>query len=181
MKFSTNKPRIDKRLKEFIEQNISLIEAKEFDELYRRAYQDPSNFEVGLLTHLLYSIDIDPLENQDYIPPDFCEGCDALIEVEIPNHIKYIHESGFYSCNNIAGIVIPKNVIELDSWSIAGCDHLKKIVILGDLQKLDRYTFGQNPELQIIYCTQKTADLINNTPEWAEANRMKNIKIEVIR
>ena len=181
MKFSNNNPEINKGLKEFIEQNISLIEAKEFDELYKETHAHPFDFEVGSLTHLIYSIDIDPLENLDYIPPDFFEGCDALIEVEIPNHIEYILESAFYSCNNLEQIIIPKNVIELDSWSIAGCDHLKKIIILGDLQKIDRYAFGQNPELQSIYCSQKTAELINNTPTWAEANRMKRIKIEVIR
>lgn len=181
MKFSNNNPQINKRLKEFIEENISLIEAEEFDELYRRAYQHPFDFEIGTLTHVLYSIDMDPLENLNYIPPDFCEGCDALIEVEIPDHIEYIQESGFYSCNNLEQIIIPKNVIELESWSIGGCDHLKKIVILGDLQKIDRYAFGQNPELRVIYCTQKTADLINNTPEWTEANRMRDIKIEVVR
>ena len=181
MKFSNNTPHISKGLKEFIEQNISLIEADEFDELYRRAYQHPFDFDVGPLTHLLYSIDVDPLENLDYIPPDFFEGCDELIEVEIPNHIEYIHESAFYSCDNLEQIIVPKNIIELDSWSIAGCDHLKKIIILGDLQKIDRYAFGQNPELQVIYCTQKTAELIENTPEWAEAHRMKTIKIEVIR
>lgn len=181
MKFSNNNPDINERLKEFIEQNISLIEFKEFDALYRYAYSQPFDFEIGSLTHMLYSIDVNPLENLDYIPIDFFVGCDSLIEVEIPDHIEYIHESAFYSCNNIEQIIIPKNVIELESWSIGGCDHLKKIVILGDLQRIDRYVFGQNPELKVIYCTQKTADLINNTPEWAEANRMRDIKIEVVR
>lgn len=181
MKFSNDNLQINKFLKEFIEQYISLIEGKEFDELYRLAYNYPFGFEVGSLTHLLYSIDVDPLENLDYIPPDFFEACDELVEVEIPTHIEYIRESAFYSCDNLDGIVIPKNVIELDSWSIAGCDHLKQVIILGDLQKIDRYAFGQNPELKVIYCTQKTADLLSSNPEWAEDDRMKNIKIEVIR
>lgn len=180
MKFSSNNPEINKALKEFIEDNISLIENKDFKELYKKAYNITTQFKVGDLTHVLYSIGIDPLDDLTYIPSAFFEACDALVEVEIPIHIEHIDELAFYDCNNIKSITIPKNVIELASWSLAGCDELRKIVILSDIKRIDRLAFGQLPKLQVIYCTQKTADLINNI-EWAEANRMRDIKIEVIR
>ena len=180
MKFSNNNPQINEGLKDFIEDNISLIENGDFKELYKKAYSMISQFNVGDLTHVLYSIGIDPLEDLTYIPAAFFEPCDALIEVEIPTHIEQIDESAFYDCNNIESITVPKNVIELGSWSLAGCDNLRKIIILGDLKRIDRLAFGQLPKLEVIYCTQKTAELIENTPELTELKKLK-FKIEVIR
>ena len=131
MKFSHNTPQIDKALKEFIEDNISLIENRGFKELYKKAYSMNSQFNVGDLTHVLYSIGIDPLEELTYIPAAFLESCDALFEVDIPVHIEHIDESAFYDCNTLYSITIPKNVIELAPWSISGCEGLRKIIILG--------------------------------------------------
>lgn len=180
MKFSHDNPQIDKSLKEFIEDNISLIENGNFKELYKKAYRMTSQFNVGNLTHVLYSIGIDPLEDLTYIPASFFESCDALIEADIPVHIEHIDESAFYDCNNIYSITVPKNVTELASWSIGGCEELRKIIILGDLKRIDRLAFGQNEKLQVIYCTEKTAELIKNTPD-VLGYRKTNIKIEVIR
>ena len=59
-------------------------------------------------------------------------------------------------------------------------EELRKIVILSDVKRIDRLAFGQNPKLEIIYCTQKTAELIENTPELTEFKKLK-FKIEVIR
>ena len=130
---------------------------------------------------MLYSIGIDPLDELDYIPAGFLEACDALIEVEIPTHIESIDESAFYDCNNIYSITVPKNVIELAAWSLGGCEELRKIVILSDVKRIDRLAFTQNPKLEVIYCTQKTADLIqNNISELPVYNKYK-VKIEVIR
>ena len=180
MKFSHDNPQIDKSLKEFIEDNISLIENRDFKELYKKAYSMNIPFNVGDLTHVLYSIGIDPLEDLTYIPAAFFESCDALFEVDIPVHIEHIDESAFYDCNNIYSITIPKNVTELGSWSLGGCEELRKIIILGDLKRIDRLAFGQSPKLDVIYCTQETAELIENTPELTEFKKLK-FKIEVIR
>ena len=180
MKFSHNEPKINNGLKDFIEDNIALIEDGDFKELYKKAYSMNSEFNVGDLTHVLYSIGIDPLEELTYIPAAFFESCDALVEVDIPVHIEHIDESAFYDCNNIYSITIPKNVIELCSWSIAGCEELRKIVILGDVKRIDRLAFGQLPKLEIIYCTQKTAELLESIPELTEHKKLK-FKIEVIR
>ena len=180
MKFSHTKPKINNGLKDFIEDNIALIEDRDFKELYKKAYSINSVFNVDDLTHVLYSIGIDPLEDLTYIPAGFLESCDALIEVEIPLHIEHIDESAFYDCNNIYSITIPKNVTELASWSIGGCEELRKIIILGDLKRIARLAFGQSPKLEVIYCTQKTAELIENTPELTEHKKLK-FKIEVIR
>lgn len=180
MKFSNNEPEINNGLKNFIEDNISLIENKDFKELYKKAYSINSVFNVGDLTHVLYSIGIDPLEDLTYIPASFFESCDALFEVDIPLHIERIDESAFYDCNNIYSITIPKNVTELGSWSIAGCEELRKIVILSDVKRIDRLAFGQNPKLEVVYCSQTTAELIENTPELTAHKKLK-FKIEVIR
>ena len=180
MKFSNNNPQINDAVKAFIEDNIALIENKDFKELYKKAYSINSVFDVGNLTHVLYSIGIDPLDELTYIPAAFFESCDALIEVDIPVHIEHIDDSAFYDCNNIYSITIPKNVIELASWSISGCEELRKIVILGDVKRIDRLAFGQNPKLEIIYCTQETADLIQSTSDLVFYNKDR-LKIEVIR
>ena len=184
MKFSNNAPKINNGLKDFIENNISLIENADFKELYKKAYTIAysmnGGFSVGDLTHVLYSIGIDPLEELTYIPAAFFESCDALVEVDIPVHIEHIDESAFYDCNNIYSITIPKNVIELASWSLAGCEELRKIVILSDVERIDRLAFSQLPKLEIIYCTQETADLIQHTPKLMLYNKDK-VKIEVIK
>ena len=61
MKFSNNEPKINDALKNYIEKYIHLIEQKEFADLYKRAYSLHTQFETGMLTHILYEIGEDPL------------------------------------------------------------------------------------------------------------------------
>lgn len=181
MKFSNNNPNIDKELKEFIEKNISLIEAEEFDELYKHAYNNPFALDTGSLTHVLYSVGIDPLDHLDYIPASFLKSCDALTEIEIPTHIEHVDESAFYDCNSLEGIVIPKNVVELASWSLGGCEQLKQIVILGDLKRIGSLAFSQNPKLEVIYCTESVSDMLKSDRKIIGPANASHIKIKVIR
>ena len=180
MKFSNNEPKINDALKNFIEKYIHLIEQKEFADLYKRAYSLNTQFETGMLTQILYQIGEDPLPYLNYIPEGFLEGCDALIEVEIPAHITDVGESAFYACDNILSITIPKNVTELAAWSLGGCDELREIVIQGDLKRVDELAFHQDPKLEVVYCTQKTAELIQNTFASFWNGKVK-FRIEVIK
>ena len=181
MKFSSNNPEINNGLKKFIESNIALIENKDFKELYKRAYATRSTFTVGHLTHVLYSIGIDPLDDLDYIPAGFLEACDALIEVDIPSHIEHIDESAFYDCNNLKEILIPKNVIEVASWSLADCDELRKIVILSDVKRIDSLAFSNNPQLEVIYCTESVSYMLRGDRKIIGSMTAAHVKIEVIR
>ena len=177
MKFSNNTPKMNEGLKEFIEQNISLIDDRNFKELYKKAYSLNNYFNVGDLTHVLYSIGVDPLEDLTYIPAAFLESCDALIEVEIPSHIKNIDEYAFYDCNNIDSIIIPKNVIELAARSLGGCDNLRKIIILSDVKRIDSLAFSQNPQLEVIYCTESVSDMLKSDHKFIGPITAAHIKL----
>ena len=132
-------------LKEFIEKNIHLIEENRFKELYIIAQIEP-DLEVYDLTTLLYSADIDPLKELDYIPSNFMMGthlnAPQSIDLSSLIHIKHIEEYAFAFNNNLKEIILPPNLETIGSTAFLASG-LKKIVIpksvkaIGDVAFMD--------------------------------------------
>ena len=146
-------------LKEFIEKNIRLIEQNKFKELYIKAKNEP-DLEIYDLTKLLYTADIDPLKELDYIPSMFM--MDTHLTADQPQsidlshliHIKHIESFAFGHNHNLKEIIlppnletigaaafidsglekllIPKSVKDIDDLAFRDCENLSEVIIEGN-------------------------------------------------
>lgn len=62
-------------IKHFIEENTDLIEASDWNHLYKKIGERYSVTLAGELSQTLLDAGIDPLENSKSIPPYFLAGC----------------------------------------------------------------------------------------------------------
>jgi hypothetical protein len=102
--------KMNNELKNFIEDNIDLIENNRFEELYD-SYE--LNTPVGELTHVFNQSGIDPLNYVQTIPSFYFECKGNLREIDtvkIPSNIISIGAQAFTSCCIIANLIIPVTV-----------------------------------------------------------------------
>lgn len=92
--------------------------------------QDNSSSDLSLITQLLYSIDIDPLDYLDEVSINFLGWCNHKIEAfVIPDHIKRIGEDAFFLCKKLTSITIPDSVTSIGRSAFYNCSGLTSIVI----------------------------------------------------
>ena len=101
---------LSKELQEFIEKNIGLIEANNYDVktgLYNEAFK--AHIEPGELTDALLTAGIDPLEHLDYIPWRYLAYNKQFKEFHIPDNITSIGTGAFFA-SSIKTLYIPRSV-----------------------------------------------------------------------
>ena len=140
-------------IKEYIEENIALIEANDFNHLYSNCHE----LWVGELTSILYQAGIDPLLHMDAVPKEFAYNNSKLTDIVIPSNIKiiypkafqrsgvyhvaidegcaYIHTSAFASCVNLEVVELPSSIGTIDTAAFFGCSNLHTIVYAGTYQE----------------------------------------------
>lgn len=102
-------------LKQFVEENIDLIEDNRFEELYNLYELDTP---VGELTHVFNEAGIDPLKYVQKIPSFYFECKGKLREIDtvkIPSNIISIGENAFTSCCIISNLIIPVTVKTIET------------------------------------------------------------------
>lgn len=140
-------------IKEYIEENIALVEANDFNHLY-------SNCEplwVEKLTSILYQAGIDPLLHMDAVPREFAYSNSKLTDIVIPSNIKtiyprafqrssiyhvaidegctYIFNSAFAFCENLEIVELPLSIQGIDDTAFFACSNLHTIVYAGTYQE----------------------------------------------
>lgn len=104
-------------LKEFIEQNINLIDSNEFIKLYL-AWCDDNSRPDNILFHEVYSMlieaGIDPLLHMNVIPFDYFLEYEAN-ELIIPEGVHTIQKEAFSECK-LNRLVIPSSVKQVSDY-----------------------------------------------------------------
>lgn len=142
--------------KEYIEQNIELIEVGRWEEFFDKAPYDTAG-----LGSVLYEAEIDFLSHmkeipsfafyqddklQSFIIPDNIQvvnhvsfwGCENLINLTIPNSVKkFVYES-FKDCKSLTHVVLPDSILEIGPGVFEGCINLKKVTFEGTIQQWQR-------------------------------------------
>lgn len=84
---------------------------------------------------------------------DSRSNCNAIIETKtntliagcgntvIPNTVKEIGESAFYSNDGLKKLTIPNSVTKIGSWAFAFCDYLESVTLPNSLITIDSYAF----------------------------------------
>lgn len=125
-------------LKEFIEQNIDLIEDNDFTELYNRRHDTGR----GKLTDVLYECSIDPLQYMTEIPECFAYEAN-ITGVTIPDNVTSIEGYAFCSCSSLVSVVIPDSVMNISKHAFGHCGNLQ-ITYSGTKQQWEDLVTGWN-------------------------------------
>lgn len=148
-------------VKEFIENNIDLIEDRAWDQIYDNAKFTLDSESIGKFTEAMLSIGEDPLETLDYIPDYYLS--DAEIEsFNIPNHILELRE-GCFAYSSLKEIIIPDSVTTIGMYAFYECPQLKRVVISPSVQNIEGNSFypfdgvivckeGSDAEIYAINC-----------------------------
>lgn len=126
-----------------------LLESSDYKRLY--SYVDMS----GLLTRLLYSLDIDVLLYLESVPKQFLLDQYVPIHVNVPDNIKYLDLYSFAD-SGLRYILLPANLSYIDSYSFFDVGHLQTIAFKGTKQEWKNIT---------------------KEPDWISANTKANVKV----
>ena len=120
-------------VKRFIEKHINLIELNNFDELFRRANLDLSDYvEVGQLSKILEDAEIYPLNYLDYVPAYYMYGTDIKIFAPKSGIIS-INQGAFRYCDNLTNITLPEGVEYIDAHAFEDLPNLKELKLPSSL------------------------------------------------
>ena len=93
-------------VKNFIEENIDLIEQNKWEEVYKKRF--PTGF-----TDALLEAQINPAELLGYIPKRYLQDS-RITQYSIPDNITNIGGAAFSDCENLTTINIPSSVKSID-------------------------------------------------------------------
>lgn len=123
-----------KSLKNFIEENIELIENEEFEVIYSDLDADFRYTLIGDFTEALIKAGIDPAIYMKEIPPHYLGGT-SLRSYTIPNNITAIGEYAFSGYNGLTEVVIPSTVTSIGAYTFRYCHELRSIIYLGTVDQ----------------------------------------------
>lgn len=141
-------------IKEFIEDNIDLIEEKDWDTVYDNAVFNLDSTSVGLFTVAMLKAGLNPIEEAglDYIPSYYLSDV-HLVSTKIPDGIHLLSE-GCYCYSKLEKITIPESVEEIGDYVFYGCASLKEVTVLGHIRSVGSQVFHDCHEDLVIRCKE---------------------------
>lgn len=118
--------KMNNELKNFIEDNIDLIDGDDFTELYNRCRIENR----GKLTDILYECGIDPLQHLTEIPALFAYKAN-ITDITIPNNVTNIGVYAFQRCSELTSITFgaDSQLTSISSSAFSGCSRLTSITL----------------------------------------------------
>lgn len=153
-------------LKNFIEENIDLIEQKNWRDLYDLASVHIP-FQIGNLTTNLMYAGINPLDDLEVVLPEmFAES--MIQKIELPVQIAVIKRQAFKNCYELKELTLPPALLRIDNEAFANCYELHTIKYPGTIKKLkmsfpDWKHFSElfyDCATVLIYCTDGEVELL---------------------
>ena len=131
---------MNEEIKQFIEQNIQLIDEYNFKRVYNKAAGIFDDEEIPELTEIFLESGIDPLLYLDSVPERYSSDL-SIKEVTIPSNIRVIGVSAFANCYNLKEIVFKEGVDEIESRAFSSCESLVKLYFPDSLSQLNAEVF----------------------------------------
>lgn len=146
---------MDEQIKKFIEENIELIEQKQWEQIYKKGF--PNDF-----TETLLECGVNPLEQGlSYIPNNFLYESN-IKEFTIPDTVTSIGGAAFYYCTSLTSITIGDSVTSIDDFAFAHCHSLEKIEIPANATGIGEWAFYDCKSLRRVE--------IPNSVEWISSS-----------
>ena len=146
-------------IEDFLKSNWDLIDAFNFNELYRKMEDDYHVlFPVGRITELLLKADINPLSYMDRVPYSYLYGSTEVTEIIVPSNCKIIDMFAFYHCNNLKKVIIKEGVEVLDKDCFSNCWSLTDIYLPDSIKEIhrDAFAFTQVSKNFHIHCNENS-------------------------
>lgn len=150
-------------LRKFIEEHIEWIDIDAYPDLYRLASNDLSINDVGELTNVFNSMDIDPIDYMTYIPHGYFAN-HMMGDYEVPDHIREIEDRAFY--NTELNSVDLRNVEKLHD---AAFEEIltTDIYLPRSIRYIGGYCFAFSSVHKVVYeGTRKEWALIQKEDDW---------------
>lgn len=169
---------IEEKAIKFIEDNIDLIEANNFEEFYTKRLRSglDGGYAGTQITEMLLESGINPLFHMSKVPYGFIYNSD-IEELIIPNNIKIIAWSAIRDMNKLVDLYIPDSVIEIGQYAFDGCS-FKDISLPKSLQHIDRYVFRDCYKLETVTFRGTVSEWksLRKNPGWKKGSKIKKIK-----
>lgn len=118
--------------KQYIEQNIDLIEDNRWEELFENA---PDG--IG---GVLYEAKIDFMNNMIKIP-DWLFYNSKIEDIIIPDTVTKIGDYAFSLCSDLTSITIPDSVTCIGNYAFSGCSSLESIKLPDSVDRISEGAF----------------------------------------
>ena len=105
---------------------------------------------IPYLTHLFYSMDIDPLLYVDKLYVDMLSEFD-MITISIPGHIKSLGIGSLSYCPYVTEVTLEEGVEAIKGFAFQGCPKLCRIKLPKSLKVIFAGAFWDCPKLKTIY------------------------------
>lgn len=106
--------------KEFLKNNLDLIDNNEFSKLYKQA-PEPEE-----LTDVLLASEINPLDYMTEVPNYY--ACNSSIQsITLPEHVQNIGRQSFAWCKNLTDVEFSSSIYYIGEEAFLGCSSLKHI------------------------------------------------------
>ena len=165
LKTFLSKPEVQEALKDF---NIESLY-----NLYVVYIRDNWVGDPSILTQLLNTLNIDPLNYLDYIPDYFLRQSE-IKSIIIPSYIKSIRRDAFALCSNLTSVTIPDSVTSIGEAAFCDCSSLTSIAIPDSVTSIGNYAFYNCTSLTSLTIGNKVKSIGN----WAfySCSKLRNIK-----
>ena len=163
-----SKPEVQEALKDF---NIESLY-----NLYVVYIRDNWVGDPSILTQLLNTLNIDPLNYLDYIPDYFLRQSE-IKSIIIPSYIKSIRRDAFALCSSLTSVTIPDSVTSIGEAAFSGCTRLKNIIIPDSMTSIGTWAFEHCSSLTSIKYTgtKNQWSKIHFGDEWDYDSSIKTI------
>ncbi len=113
----------------FLEQNWSLLESQNFDDLYKKAIDnaEEKTTDIPEITNLILQAGINPLDFMTYVPEFYALGLD-IDNVEIGSKVKEIRVGSFMKCKTLKNVIIPERVTFIHDTAFIDCSSDLKVI-----------------------------------------------------
>lgn len=152
-------------LKQFIEENIDLIENNDFETLYKKIKTPPYTINFSArLTKSLLSADVNPMLYVTELPYHFAY-CSTLEHVVIPGNVKRIGINAFSDSKSLQSVIIQEGVTTIGQQAFEKCHKNCHFVLPESLTSVNEWAFGFMENITIEYNGTKKQfkELINKT------------------
>ena len=133
------------RFKSFLKLNAELLDECKFDAFYEEFKYFGYPEDKSVLTHLLISSGIDPINHFSYIPDNYASSSEyAFDKINLVNNDKLqtIGQFAFYYCINLKAILLPECLEKICMYAFQHCSDLREVRLPSTLREIERCAFN---------------------------------------
>lgn len=134
---------IEESIKNFIKQNMHLIESDDWLAFYAEADDYLSSVSISKISEMLLKAGVNPLITIDTVPSGFL-FTSHIEKFKLPSNIKIIGESAFEQCKQLTDIAFNNGLAFIRSYAFERCESLGPNIYFPDsLREIGNLAFNR--------------------------------------